>query len=160
MFIKSIETIRTGPTFANTYSWDIKFEGADLGPFADWFPANSITEPIGNIEPFTWQYGSESFQTIKSKGNNILSATFYDSDDLVLETWLEKWLLECFPKSGCVAPIESVARTVSVARVNVKKEVIKLSRYTVILINSIANQLNSESELKLMTVDFGIVGKV
>ena len=157
IYLKDLVELRK-VEWSRSWTWDIKFEDDSLPePFKNWFPATDVEEGIFNLEPYQITAGLGTFEIPKSWTMLSLSITFVDNADLVLEHWLDKWVNETIFGGGTyVATLEEAVKTVHVAKLNGKRELVASSSYLVFPTGPFNFSGTSTSEIPTHQVEFRI----
>jgi len=155
-WLRSITELREVGDLARSYLWDIQFPSS---PLPNWFPASTVDEPIAAVQSYDFEYHILQFSVPKSLQKHTLSVTFYDTIDHKLVDWLTDWVEEMFPDKQGVAPLESIAKECRIVRLNLDKTEGKLTVYRVYPDESMVNNWTSNSEHKLITASFVVVGE-
>lgn len=147
--------------YARSYDWSVWFPGVTWAPFLGWFPAQSVTEPIVDIQSHSFEIGCYEYKIPLKQGANTLSITFLDDSDHSLEAWMEEWIWKIFPpdRSG-VKTLEGAIQKCHVMKLTPAKKPLHNRMYDVYPEGPIVNEYNSEPTVKTFTVSFVVVGLV
>lgn len=132
MFLNDIEQLRA-IQWDKSWLWDICFPDAPP-PFGEFFPAQTCKVNLATIQSFQIDAPLTQHKVPWMSSPYEISLTFYDDVKIELLTWLAKWINSIVnTDKGYVLPIASpgVCRTLQVAKLNTKRELISLKTYLV-----------------------------
>jgi len=155
-FLDNIEVIRE-IEWGQKYLWDVQIEGAPK-PFDKFFPATSIEEDMAVVEHFEFTRYMSTYAVPKNQKIRRLKLSFYDDEYNTLSLWLAGWInIEIFNSGFCLSPLEDVAKTITILKLNRKKEIQQSISYNVIPEGVVRYDGSSDSAPYEYSVDFIIV---
>lgn len=161
-FLNSIEQLRR-VEWSRSNLWDIRFlDNKDIPvPFDEWFPAESIEEPIGLINTQQFPLYMTTIEIPIGTGLSDMRITFLDDVDNSLLEWLRDWMNESMLNNGeYVSTLSEIVKKVQIIKLDKKKNEIGNTTYYVFPKNIVTYNGNSQADTNKYTVNFAVVGKL
>ena len=173
--------------WGKSFLWELSFppmEGDETHPpeppptFQKWFPASSISEPVFNVEAFTVNTPTITFNIPSKFGITELRVDFYDTMYHDVREWLAEWssymlglpenarflatsdIYHSDGKYFGVRPISECIRPVIVKRFNSTHKFEYTKKYLVCPSGSFISSLNSNSEPLTNSCTFSVLSGV
>lgn len=145
-----------------SYLWDVKFESVGgsavpPSPFSDWIPAVSVEDEIFKLNPFNFSAPGGSYSVAHMTDIKGITIEFHDDIDRTLLNWFEEWSKEILLEDegpNVVNYLESIARTITIAKLDLDRSIISSNTYNVMPVGELNFSGNSESDTPTKTINF------
>lgn len=160
-FLNSVSDLQN-ITWGSSTQWDIKFgtiESYGLPEhFQKFFPAVSVNQTIATFDFANIEYLQAELEIPVASKARFVDIDFIDDANHSLEFWLTDWFTQIFPEGGkYISPIKTIARELLIAKLNRKKEQIRLDHHMVVPYRDMAYKGDSENQPQHFSARFLIV---
>jgi len=168
-FLQSIEEIRA-VNWAAKHNWDVRFDNRSdhksqlLPPFDNWVPVSDVTIDEGSLDSYSFDLSNGSFEVPAYTSQQMLSITFYDSENYSIYKWLRDWInfdiLNKDEPSPFVSRLDFAVKTVHITKNNSRKTAIDTVAYLVYPKGNLQWEGTSQPAAQQYTVNFVIAGVI
>ena len=158
--------------WGSNHLWDVRFVGNPRPPepFADWFPATTVSENVYTMENHTLDGHMTSYSIPQRSAEFDMNFTYQDDQRLTLLSWFSHWVNNVILDGGLVVPLAEAAKQVELARLMPDRsfappfsyegvEIPNPALYWVIPVGSQNYEGGSSAEPHQYQLDLVIVGK-
>lgn len=147
--------------WARQYKWEVEFFDPPLpAPFNSFFPASDIDFGSASINNSTIDAPMRPGEIPFGTDTHHISITFYDDENLTVQTYMEDWQKSVYNKGMYVAALSSAARKIHIRYLNSINRVKKEYKYQIIPQGEIKNLGTSNSDANTFSLEFVIVGEL
>lgn len=161
MYLESQDQLRQ-VEWGRSYLWDIKFDDPDHpinDPlFSKWFPAITVEEPLAMVKSFDFEAYSSTYSVPRSTDKLMLSITFHDNDQRVLEKWLKAWMFDIH-NGQYTKTLQESLRLLRISKLDLHKEEVNNTAYFVFPEGQLVFAGGSDSTPTQFSLTFVICGK-
>lgn len=147
--------------WGRTYKWEVQIVPGPPAPFDQFFPAAEVSLPLADVISSPIQGPIMGMEVPDGCSSHKIAITFYDGEDLQLQSYFYKWMKEITGGGGdYILSVDAACRQLKVRMLNSLNSVVKEYTYLVYPDGELVYAGSNTSGVVTYSLDFTIAGYI